>query len=419
MTTTTSHTDNASNHEFIECKDQLEAQRMAFDDMSAGGSQAYSCLYYKQGKRSQVTVSTTMFGLIQLQQLDSADKKNDRRDVETKMNRPLDKSHVHSIYQYLVKACNEDHPYILPPFVLNAKTTRLRIYYYGKGPIKSGYVVVDKSARLFVTDGQHRTAAILQIYQELEDSTWQEISDDGVAINIVLENADDRIHQDFVDCSKTKPIQPSLLKAWDKENAHNKLTKDVADQSPLFAKRIDKLSGTLGKDRDFVFTLNQLSLATAELLFGSADKPKINSGTKALLRTDEQYTKALDFVLKFLMEFANCNDEWSLLLDSDDVDFYDLRRRRIDFNSTGFQVVCRVGHLILTDAKLGGKERDALIGKMAQLDFDRKADIWQGNIVSSADYSIINKRTTIDRAVDTACEKIGYDRSKREPKSII
>ena len=98
------------------------------------------------------------------------------------MNRPEVPEHSVSIAKYIKE--NKERRYILPPLTLNIKDeTNL---YTTKAPgakVKTGYLVINPTSKLAITDGQHRRTAIEEVVREMPD-----LANDAIGVMITCEN---------------------------------------------------------------------------------------------------------------------------------------------------------------------------------------------------------------------------------------
>jgi len=376
---------------------QFEAQRQAYANASISGSRVFLCHLYRQAGREHLLFSVPCSLLLQLAQSQrTKTRKNKSFDSEL-INRPISPQHVNEIAKYLLETEN----YILPPFIFNCRTP-IKIFAYGDGTVKIGYAVIPNDLELFITDGQHRIAAIAKAIEEKPS-----LSRDNVAVQIVFEEDRDRIQQDFADCAKNKPIAPALLAAFDVDNnVLSKLTNQMAKELVIFGNRIDRTSRSVGKDPKLLFTMSQLRTGVAEFLFGSSRKKTIESHSKI---PSSEWGNLLDKGKKFYLLFAENNETWKDLIEPlstlVDINFYTLRQERIDFNTVGFQIISRIGHQIFFDKEYNDEERQSLIEALASLDFNRDAVLWQGNIVVE-DKKIITNIAAVDLAFKVAIAEL-------------
>lgn len=390
-----------SGAEIVVLQTESEAQQQAFADAATSGARVHLTHVYQQGGRTHLTMSMSNKLIIEMAKLKSADKKDNRADVDEFVNRPIDSRHVDEIARYLLERGN----YILPAFTFNSRSP-LRVYAYGKGSVKFGYALLPTDPELYVTDGQHRIKALEKIRGEKP-----EIMNDGATVVIVQEDNLEQIHQDFVDCARSKPISPSMLTAFDAQSLLPNFTKILSKESVLFQGRIDMISRTLGKSPYFLFTMNQLRICAAEFLFGSSAKRDIESRSPRLLQSSEDRKEALDRAIGFYHRYAEFSEVWSPLLEPAEktkkVDIYELRQERLDFNVTGFQVISRLGHFLMFGeafVNLTEEEQEDVIRAIADVDFRRDAELWQGKVVMNG--RLLTQRAVIGDATAIAAKQI-------------
>lgn len=351
---------------------QQEALTQSYADASTSGARVFLCHIYQQGGRNHLVFSLPCNLLLELGKLQSAETKKNKSNAEEKINRPLMRPHVNEIAKYLINTPN----YVLPPFIFNCSTP-IKVFAYGTGAVKFGYAVIPSNVELYVTDGQHRLKAIEKAMEERPS-----LKNDSVTVLVIEEDDIDQIHQDFADCAKTKPIPPALLAAFDVSNVLSKLSRKISRESIIFADRIDKISRTVGKDPNYLFTMSQLRIGMAEFLFGSSRKQVIESRSN---QEDCEWEALLDRAKYFYLTFAENNGTWQQLLKPQsqtiNLDLYTLRQERVDFNSVGFQVISRVGHHIFFGKEFTDMERNNLIQALAAIDYRRDAELWNNALV--------------------------------------
>jgi len=357
----------------VRLETQQEALNQAYADAATSGARVFLCHIYQQGGRYHLGFSMPLNVLVELARLQSADKKKNKSNADSAMNRPEIPSHTNTIVKYLL----ETETYILPPFIFNCSTP-ITVFSYGTGAVQVGYAIIPSNIELYVTDGQHRLKAIKKVLPQKP-----QLRNDSVTVLIVQEEDMDQIHQDFADCARTKPISTALLTAFDVSDVFAKLTRDVSKQLVIFNGRIDKISRTVGKDPNYMFTMNQLKIGIAEFLYGSPQKQVIESRSE---QTKNEYQPMLEQIKTFYTDFAENNETWEQLLQPasetfNNIDLYNFRQQRIDFNSVGFQIISRVGHQIFFEREYTYLQRETLIKALASLDFSRDAALWKNSVV--------------------------------------
>lgn len=379
---------------------QQEAQNQAFADSATSGARVFLCHVYEQGKRTHLTFSLPFSLLLEMARLQTADTKKNKSNAEELINRPLIRSHVDEIAKYLLETEN----YILPPFIFNSNTP-IKVFAFGTGAVKFGYAVIPTNVELYVTDGQHRLKAVEKAVPEKP-----ELRNDSVTVLVVQEEDIDQIHQDFADCAKNKPIPPALLAVFDVTNVLARLTRQIAKELVIFENRIDKISKTVGKDPSYLFTMNQLRAGMAELLFGSSRKEVIESRSN---QQKSEYRTLLEKAKTFYMGFAQTNDAWKQLLQpvskTVNLDLHSLRQERIDFNTVGFQIINRVGHLIFFGKEFSDEQRITLIHALASLDYRRNSGVWDNSVVmddGSGNKKILAQIAAVDKGFKVAVKEV-------------
>ncbi|MBD2540901.1 DNA sulfur modification protein DndB [Coleofasciculus sp. FACHB-SPT36] len=379
---------------------QQEAQSQAWADAGTSGARVFLCHVYEQGRRIHLAFSLPMDLLLEMARLQTADAKKNKNNAEELINRPLIRQHVDEIAKYLLETDN----YILPSFIFNSSTP-IKVFAFGTGAVKFGYAVIPSNVELYVTDGQHRLKAI-----EKASAERPSLRNDSVTVLVVQEDDIDQIHQDFADCAKNKPIPPALLAAFDVTNVLAKLTRDISRQLVIFDKRIDKISKTVGKDPNYMFTMNQLRIGVAEFLFGSSRKQVIESRAN---QQKSEYKMQMEKAKIFYMEFAKNNEVWKPLLqpasETINLDLYSLRQDRIDFNTVGFQIISRVGHRIFFNNEFSDAQRNTLIHALASLDYRRNSALWENSVViddGEGNRKIVTQSAAVDKGIKVAVREV-------------
>jgi DGQHR domain-containing protein len=397
---TEEHPQKRSSAEIIVMQRQEDAVNQAFADAATCGARVFQCHVYEQGQRVHLAFCISFEQLLEMAKFQTADKKKNRANAEDLINRPLVPNHVNEITKYLLETDN----YILPSFIFNCKTP-IKVFTFGSKLTQFGYAVLPSNVELYVTDGQHRIKAIEKAVKERP-----ELLKDSATVLVVQEDDIDQIHQDFADCAKNKPISQTLLATFDVSDALSKLTRDISKDLVIFAGRIDKISKTLNKDPDYLFTMNQLRLGMAEFLFGSPPKQVIESCKN---QNKEQLKVLLEKAKYFYLEFARHNDGWSLLLtpksETSNPDFYKLRQERIDCHSVGLQLISRVGHLIFFENDFTEEQRNLLIKTLANLGYKRSTSLWENSLLmndGNGNMKIITQSTAVNKAFKIAVSEV-------------
>jgi DNA sulfur modification protein DndB len=275
---------------------QIQAQQEAANVMGT----TIPVMIFRQGRRTHLTGAVPMGFIADKILVQGAEKRSRLADAKSALNRPEDPSHTAVIAKYLFD--NYKEKYILPPLTLNLRQ-RVSAYVPGyNAEIKPGYLVVPRTAALAVTDGQHRTKAIIDLLLKLDAENAELFAADAVAMMITCESDLSQIHQDFADCSRTKPLPPSQVAVFDQRNPANRLLLQMEDRCLLFKGRIDPTSKSLSKNSIFLFLANQLRQLVKELVCGSFAMPDADFEKRATqqLGTEAKMEAALNKYAEFL-----------------------------------------------------------------------------------------------------------------------
>jgi DNA sulfur modification protein DndB len=270
----------------------------------------------------------------------------------------------------------------------------------------------------------------------MDEVTSAKFASDAVAIMITCETDLNQIHQDFADCSKTKPLPPSLLAVYDRRNPANRLVSDLERMCPLFKGRIDPTSKTLSKKSTFLFLANQLRQLVKELLAGSYALADLDFEKRAveLLGHEEQYNAAvqkfveyINYLTGFTKDSAagddNAASNWTtnpsipaipvwreiakLPVGTLEISQVPVKREEgwICLSATGLNLIGRIGHKLFTNAELATKWR-SYADKLGQsVDWKRDAPIWQGNIIQGT--KLLTQQAPVKHAYEQILQAIG------------
>ncbi|WP_245757626.1 DNA sulfur modification protein DndB [Amycolatopsis xylanica] len=396
----------------LEHDDILAAMEAASREAAAVGGRIFPCTVFKQGRRTMVSTAFPNPFIQRQVVADSATKGSSARE---NLNRPLMPDHAKAIKEYVV--ANRDD-YILPPVTLNVdKYPSLHVQRSPGAPTRLGYLVVHDATRFFVTDGQHRIAALTGYPAGRSGASGaldevQDLDSDAMAVLIVIETDRARIRQDFADAAKTKQIPPSLLAVYNTRQPVNRVLAEITEGSKLFNGRIDETSKTLPKLSQHVFLLNQVRGFVKELLFGDYAMSEESLTRQAMIRlgsADEQkeFVREALLLLDVLTEHMH---PWSTIVGlprSGAVanQIPDFRAEYVNMTATGLNIIGRMGFHILKEPS-DALRRERCFELATKIDWRRKAEIWQNNIISG-DNKISTQRGPVTVAAKAVHEALG------------
>lgn len=379
----------------------------ASEEASNTGGMALPGVLFKQGARYCVCTAIHMRRIrSRLLDVKSAKAKGTVADVQQATNRPMMDDHVSSISAYLRD--NVGARYILPPMTLNVQQP-ISVYmpHYVEGNHYGAvHVVIPENAKLSVTDGGHRTTAIIEAYDRMTEMQREEFDRDAISVMITLEGDITQVHQDFADCSKTKALPPSQLAAYDRRNPANGIVLDLIERCGIFDDKIDSTSKTLSIKSTSLFLTNQVRQLVKELLVGDyalkdtdfEAKAKQLLGTNATAHYAEELEKFVAFV-NAVTEAIPVLSEIAALPKGTPRNKISERRTEgwICLTATGMVVIGRIGYELFRDRRPDWKNFAKALGA---IDWSRDGSLWQGNIVRAG------KMTTQRAPVRVAAEKV-------------
>ncbi|MBI4338578.1 MAG: DNA sulfur modification protein DndB [Chloroflexi bacterium] len=396
MTTLTNVTKELE-HDSVE-----SARNAANEDAASSGGRVFPCVVFRQGGRVSIATAFPLSFVEKHIIPDSAIKGGDPRPST---NRPMMPDHVKVIRDYLRQ--NRD-AYILPPVTLNVRTMPQVHVNKSNAAVRSGFLVIPDETVFYITDGQHRIAAIRGhdtgkniIPGILRDDP--EMGADGLCVMIVVESALPRIHQDFADAAHTKPIPPSLLAAYNMREPINKVLHIIVNESDLLRGRVDETSKTLGKLSQSLFLLNQVRGLMKELLVGDfaiAEDAFILAASPRLATSEQQdtfVTQTLQLLNVLEAQMAPWDKIKELPKEGGVANqIPDLRDKYLNLKATGLAVIGRVAFNI-NKGELEVDRIKAYSDLATKVNWLRSADIWKGNVIT-ADGKMVTSRGPVKSA---------------------
>lgn len=364
-----------------------EAQTAAAMEASSTGGIILPAVMFQQGERLMLATAFPIPVVRTRLQVNHAVRKGNVEQVRSATNRPVMSDHVDSVKNYIKD--NIGGKYIIPPMTLNVRHA-INVYMPDySSRLTAVWVVLPASARMEITDGGHRKAAVDKLLLELDDEKAAEFDRDSICVMITVEDSLSQIHQDFADASKTKALPKSQLAAYDRRNPANGLVIDLVEKCPLFTGKIDSTSSTLSTLSANLFLTNQVRQMVKELLTGQyamADEA-FEVRAKQLLgdSNDNRYAEALDKFSSYINRVTDSNPVLAEIARLPE----GVQRNRITelrkegwvcLTATGLVVIGRIGYELF---KNGTSHWEDYADRLGKLDWKRDGALWQGNIIQN------------------------------------
>lgn len=401
-----------------------EAYRAAWQAASAVIGPVVPGTMYRQGGRRMIVTCLPYKVLTKRAQIDSTPKRGG--DPQQYRNRPIEKSHVREIIDYL----SAEEKYIFGNIMLSASES-LPIFAVQPPGIEVAesfphpcYVVLSDAVELHVTDGQHRIRALEDIINSGSELA-KRVGNDSIPVQIIEEPDIRKIHQDFYDCAQTLQLQPALLVNYDSRELINWITREVCEHTKVFVGRIENKS-SVSQNSLMLFNINQVKNGLLQLLAGDwqlfADALEQRSRERLSAGKDGWRTS----ILAFFEEFTAHNEQWRQVRDNPletggNVPVPDFREHYLHFTGCGMLVLCGVGHHILMSGAVGGplsEEQKEQIQKLATINWSRQNNpLWLGNVVN-AEGRISAGKPLVTRAVAKVKQKLQLPLTNKEQQAL-
>lgn len=391
-----------------------DAATAAMDDATSTGGRVFPCVVSHQGDRLTITTAFPMSLIGKHVKADSAVKGGNPLNHT---NRPLMPEHVKTIYNYLK---NNADRYLLPPVTLNVRKMPQVHVVRTNAAVRAGYLVITDETMFYVTDGQHRIAAIAGHYAGRNFTPGiidekEDMASNAISVLIIVEKEIAQIHQDFADAAQTKQIPASLLAAYNMREPINRVLTRIVEESPLLKGRIDSTSKTLPKASPAMFLLNQIRGFLKELLaedYGLGDEQLSRIAAQRLGSRDQQ-DKFVEETLTLLRILTEKMEPWARIaaVPTDGTGgtqvIPDLRPKYLNMTASGLVIIGRTAYEInkfpTDEEKVSWYECLA-----TQIDWRRDAEIWHGNVIAEGG-KLVTLRTAINQAAQAVKSQLGLD----------
>ena len=376
---------------------------------------------FQQGPRDMISGVLPIKVLIRKLDYNSAKKTDTADEALSATNRPVIKEHWNAFADYLTKALEQGHPFIIPPLTLNS-TGDLQIYMpEGRKGENSGYAVLPDEMSIHITDGQHRFIGIKEVVEKTRGTPHgEDLMNTGVPFMMTIEADTNQVHQDFADAGRTKALPPSLLAVYDTRQPANAAVLSIIEGAPLLKGRVNATATSIGKSSPYVFLVNQVRQFVKHSLTGSTGTNETSFGEQAAAaitnrESRERWIRSRVAFLKVITEIVPDWSEVAKLSPPGGADAATVLQRtkeikqqqNVPMNGAFLTTLGLLSHEVLRDitstdieeAELTERLRDDL-KPLSSIDWSRNGPVWDGNIVTGG------KIRTQASAVKAASQKM-------------
>jgi DGQHR domain-containing protein len=399
---------------FVSHKSLDEAINTATQAAGISGGYASPCVLFRQGNRTMIAGAIPFKMVMERLITESAPDASTIEQVKAARNRPEDAAHSGAIGEYIRE--NVNGKFILPPLTLNLSEEIIvhGVEYDPEPPTKNGMLIIPMSAKIDITDGQHRRSGIAQAYRNLLREKQKLLDSSSVAVMITCEAEISQVHQDFADCSRTKPLASSQLAVYDRRNPANALVIDLIDQVPLFAGKVDSSSAKLSKKSPAPFLTNQVRQAVKVLMTGGYGISELDFEEKAKAElassTSSEYHAKRDAYVAFMTTVVDAIPVFKEVAALTP----DLLKTRVPafrdegwvcLSATGLNMLARIGFEMIRDGEANWR---VYVKRLGEVDWRRTADLWKGNVVSDDGHRILTAHKAFRAGVEVLKNRISW-----------
>ena len=264
-------------------------------------------------------------------------------------NRPLTASHAKNIQKYL----QERKDWLLGTLLLGISPDAVEFQSYmpdsdaetavGKLTIRTDGI---DSMKMF--DGQHRRRAIKDVLEEFSHNprSYKKLSSLKKASLPIMLYAEDNIkalRQMFADAAQTRSIERNTVTRFDQRDTFNLAALWFAENSDLFAGRVEMDRASVPRSSDKIIAINQLAMTLKTLEVGYGGRVSKDRSDEYMLDIDSLYDRCLDWTDDFMPAArTEYNDLMAGEIDNSDIP--QERGKTMAYNATVIRILAGCYH---------------------------------------------------------------------------
>lgn len=357
----------------------------------------YPGLIFHQGKRKMLQINVPAKDLPTLLQA----KPSKNNDPDSGKNRPEVKGHAEEIKDYVVDRAKANKPWVLGTITANVDQQHIKIHELGRGIC---IVVIPNGVKLDITDGQHRKSAIHELIFSDESRL---ISHDDFAITLILEGDKRQCQTDFRDMAQTKQLDNSLLLSFGEFEGRVGITKNLIERVRMFQEKTNKIGRNAPTKQKLIYTTNFIARFVSCIF---ADDPNDDLQGRDVEQSSEALAECLNNFFSECADTKNISETKFEKLTINQIAAF--KEYSLLGVSVGLEVLGRLLHYTY-DKDINYFDGQK-VSQLAQLDWSRKNNLWENNVVRKAansdttGYEVLNKANPIADAVKTVKFRLGW-----------
>ena len=278
---------------------------------------------------------------IDLETLDKLlpDRVDDR--VVKDANRPLTPAHAKRIQKYL----EERSDWLLGTLLLGISPDDVdyRPYPSATGTVGELIISSNSASKMKMFDGQHRRRAIKDVLGALSHSpihSWKLSSLREASLPIMLYQEDriEALRQMFADAAQTKAIERNAVTRFDQTDAFNLAAMWVAENSDLFAGRVEMERASVARSSHSIIAVNQLAMALKTLEVGYKGRVSNNRNEEYMIDIESLYDRCWAWADDFM---PTAREEYNDLMagEIDNSEIPEKRAGTMAYNATVIRIL--------------------------------------------------------------------------------
>lgn len=360
----------------------------------------YLGLVFHQGKRKMLQINVPAKDLPTLLQA----KPSTNNNPDSGKNRPEVKGHAEEIKEYILERAKANKPWVLGTITANIDEQQIQIYELGRGIC---IVVIPDGVKLDITDGQHRKRAIHELI--LSDQSYL-ISNNDFPITLILEGEKRQCQTDFRDMAQTRQLDKSLLLSFGEFEGRIGIIKNLIEDVRMFQTKVEQIKKSPATKQKLIYTTNYLARFVSCIF--------TDSSSNELKGYDvDQLSEALAECLNQF--FSNCRDTKAIsetnveILTIEQISTF--KENSLLGVSVGLEVLGRLLHSTYDSSSNSFNMQR--VSQLTELDWSRKASLWDTNIVRKASnsenpaditYNVSTSPTAVNDAVKIVKARLGW-----------
>ena len=255
-------------------------------------------------------------------------------------NRPLTPSHAKRIQKYLEDRDN----WLLGTLLLGISPHAVDFQPYNtESTVGQLTISRDDAAKMKMFDGQHRRRAIKDVLRELSHNDrhakkLSSLREDSLPIMLYAEDRIKALRQMFADAAQTKPIERNAVARFDQTNAFNLAALWIAEESDLFAGRVEMERVSISRSSPNIIAINQLAMTLKTLEVGYQGRVSKGLNDEYMLDIESLYDRCWTWADDFM---PAARDEYNDLM-AGEIDNSEIPEKRIQtmaYNATVIRIL--------------------------------------------------------------------------------